>query len=360
MVIKNPSQPKKYRRQKQIFGNFFHCSISMLKGFTSILVIVLLSSSITAVNAQPTLVLVPASEPVILDSRKNPLCFEGSCDLTVNQRVFIESTITSNFASNSFVLILQIKNQDKVTVLLSWIQSKLGKDEINDVTQSWLPDAIGRYTIETYVWRALDNPMVLSPFHSVEVSVLPIQNVSALSNVKCDGKLVPEINSKNATIPILLMQPNSTATVCVTYQILSDWATYPNKDVYPEGIQHFGLGISRYGKDTPPDLFRVKAIPTMVNFSGATNGSNFTIIYKIYAAPNSKGFYDYSVPMGLCSSYALAVGYAATQVKRSDFSPWLYMPTPCFFSLYGADSVRIVSGMISCLFLFNFLSSKCL
>lgn len=41
------------------------------------------------------------------------------------------------------------------------------------------------------------------------------------------------------------MQPNSTATVCVTYQILYDWATYPDKSVYPEGIAHFGLAIGR-------------------------------------------------------------------------------------------------------------------
>lgn len=166
----------------------------------------------------------------------------------------------------------------------------------------------------------------------------------APSNIKCDGKLVPQIDYNNNIIPVLLMQPNSTATVCVTYQILENWASYPNKTLYPEGIAPFALAIGRNDKDTPPDLFRVTAIPNMLNVSSATVGSNFTVLYKIYATPNSKGFYDHSIPTNFCSSYPLSVGYAATQVKESDFSPWLYIPPPCAFVLYRVDSVRI-SGM---------------
>jgi len=251
------------------------------------------------------------------------------------------------------VYIVQIKDDEDVTVSLSWVQSKLGKGESGSFSQSWVPDRVGHYRVETFVWRSLDNPLALSPFRFLEISAS--QNTP--SNVKCDGKLVPQVDY-NGTIPVLLMQPNSTATVCVTYQFLFDWASYPNKDVYPEGIAHFGLGIGRNEckyydesyytcsyKDTPPDLFRVIAIPNQLNVTSATNSSNFTIIYKIYAAPNSKGFYDYSVPKGYCGSYHLAVGYTGAQVKASDFSPFSFIPPPCFLSLYMVDSVRIVSGM---------------
>ncbi len=320
--------------QKQI--NNFDLSMLMSRIFVAILVFVLLSGSIVAVNAQPPAQRAPASEPVILDADKNPLCFKDSCDLTVNQRVFIKSTITNQIQPQSFVYIVKVTDSEGVTVLLSWVNSKLGKYGSGDFIRSWIPDKVGHYTIETFVWDSLDVPVALSPTRSVKASVLSQQTV------KCDGKLVPRINYKNdtATIPVLLMQPNSTATVCVTYQILLDWATYPNKDVYTKGIAHFALTIGRNGKHAPPDLFRVTAIPNMLNVTDATNHSNFTILYKIYATPNSKGFYDYSVPAFPCESYPLAVGYAATQVHASDF-PFVPIGIPCPALLFEVDSVRI-------------------
>ncbi|MFY3740232.1 MAG: hypothetical protein HMLIMOIP_000661 [Candidatus Nitrosomirales archaeon] len=165
----------------------------------------------------------------------------------------------------------------------------------------------------------------------------------APSNVKCDGKLIPPRDDKNG-ITILLMQPNSTATACVTYEFVSDWLIYPNKYLYPEGVARFSLGIGKFNKDTPPDLFGMSAIPNKLNVTGATNGTKFTVLYKIYATPDSKGFYDYSVRAGLCNHYPLAVGYAASQVHASDFSPEIGIPPLCAFILYKVDSVRI-SGM---------------
>ncbi len=304
-------------------------------GIIEILVslIALSYTSITPVNAQPSMALVPASEPVILDVDNNLLCIDRTCDVTVYQRVFIRSTLTSNFHPESFVYIVQIKDDEDVTVSLSWVQSKLGKDESGSFSQSWVPDRVERYRVETFVWSSLENPLPLSPFRSLEVSAS--QNVP--SNVKCDGKLVPQIDYKNNTIPVLLMQPNSAATVCVTYQFLHDWATYPYKSVYPKGIVPFSLAISGN------DKFRVVAIPNQLNVSGATNGSKFTITYKIYAMPNSKGFYDQAVPQPICGSYPMAVGYAATQVKASDFR-FLSIGVPCALSFDMVDSVQI-SGM---------------
>ncbi len=324
----------------------------MLKGFTSILVIVLLSGSITLANAQPPIVRAPASQPVIVDADNNTFCCPDLYIVNANQRVLIKSSITSQIQQQSFVYIVKVTDSEGVTVLLSWDTSKLGKNERLDLTQSWTPDKAGHYIAEIFVWDSLKNPLVLSPVRSVDVAVTAEQ---APSNVKCDGKLVPQIGYKNNTIPVLLMQTNSTATVCVTYQTLSDWASYPNKDIYPKGIAQFALGIGRneckhydesyYGcsyRPTPPDLFRITAIPNVLNITSATNGTNFTIMYKIYAAPNSKGFYDSSVPTDGCESYPLAVGYVATQVKASDFSPLIGIP--CFATLYVVDSVRI-SGM---------------
>ncbi len=278
-------------------------------------------------------------------------------EVFVGEEVFVRNAAFSSAIENGdYLSIMLVKDHNGFTTEISSLEGYIKANRSAEPMHPWKPDTAGEFTIELFAWKSLYNPSPVGPARTTTVTVVPLMKiVNGASNVNCDGKLVPQFDYKNG-IPVLLMQPNSTATVCVTYQILSDWASYPNKDLYPEGIAQFALGIARneckgnqesYScsyKPTPPDLFRITAIPNVLNVTGATNGTNFTIMYKIYATPNSKGFYDYSVPEGYCGSYHMAVGYAAPQVKASDFSPFSFLPVPCFFTLYDVTSVRI-SGM---------------
>src|SRR5574340_267576 len=172
-----------------------------------------------------------------------------------------------------------------------------------------------------------------------------IQSVQATSSDLCGGIEVPSGNLRTGMVPVLMMKPNSTATVCVTYQFISDWNSYPNKDIYPHGIFETCC-LVHMGKSstvTSSNQFEVLANPPLFNVTGVYNESKITVVYKIHAGLDSSGFYDSSIPYGNCNSYPLAVGYDSSQVDASDFS--YNMDIPCFNTIDKVDSVKIVSGM---------------
>lgn len=172
-----------------------------------------------------------------------------------------------------------------------------------------------------------------------------IQSVQTTPSDLC-GVDVPSGNLQTGMVPVLIMKPNSTATVCVTYQFISDWNSYPNKDIYPHGIFETCC-LVHMGKSstvTFSNQFEVLADQPLFNVTGVHNESKITVVYKIHAGLNSSGFYDSSIPYGNCNSYPLAVGYDSSQVDASDFS--YNMDIPCFNTIDKVDSVKIVSGMI--------------
>ena len=146
----------------------------------------------------------------------------------------------------------------------------------------------------------------------------------------CDRIEVPSGDARRNIFPVLVMSPNSTATVCVTYNIKSDWQSYQNKDVYPHGILetccfvHMGW----YSSHTSSNKFDIVANPLLFNVTGVYNGSKISVTYKIYAKSDSKGFYDTSVPFDECLSYPLAVGYSTSEVDATKFHA--DFDIPCF------------------------------
>ena len=162
---------------------------------------------------------------------------------------------------------------------------------------------------------------------------------------ECEGTLVTSGDHRTNTFPVLAMSANSTATVCVTYHFKSDWDSYPNKDTYPHGILEtccfVHVGYFSAAKPTPQ--FDVIANPPLFNVTGVINGSKVTVMYKIHAGPDSKGFYDTSIPFDSCNSYPLAVGYGPSDVDATKFHA--DFDIPCYNAIDGVDSVNIVSGM---------------
>jgi len=89
------------------------------------------------------------------------------------QQVLIQSGLTNNMKRDSnFTFIVQIKDKDDFVVNLSWISGSLVKEQSMGISQSWLPNESGEYTIETFVWESISNGSPISEKETLEFTVL--------------------------------------------------------------------------------------------------------------------------------------------------------------------------------------------
>lgn len=70
-----------------------------------------------------------------------------------------------------FTCIIQISDASGAIVSLAWVSGQLTAGQRFDVSQSWIPAARGDYTVETFVWRSLDDPRPLSETSTAQVTV---------------------------------------------------------------------------------------------------------------------------------------------------------------------------------------------
>jgi hypothetical protein len=128
-------------------------------------------------------------------------------------------------------------------------------------------------------------------------------------------------------IPVLLLQPGSTAVVCVTYE--ASWirpnVNYTNiqSAFFPNGTYGFpapqitntvGIENCTCTTDTVSHSFLIKAEPTSI--TPAINATTVTIMYTITPMSNATGFYDGFYP---ASGILIAVGHDQSQIAPSDF-----------------------------------------
>lgn len=172
-----------------------------------------------------------------------------------------------------------------------------------------------------------------------------IQAVTWTNQSTCEGTKIPSGDYRKNIFPVLIMSSNSTATVCVTYNFMSDWQSYPNKDVYPHGILETCCFVHPgwYSSLALSNKFEILANPPLFNVTGVMNNSKISVTYKIYAKSDSEGFYDTSVPFDGCLSYPLVVGHDTSEVDATKFH--VDFAVPCFATIDDVDSVNIVSGM---------------
>jgi hypothetical protein len=81
---------------------------------------------------------------------------------------FQQIQIVNNVQNNEdypqkFTCIIQISDSGGAIISLAWIGGELDVGQSFDVSQSWIPQEIGSYKIESFVWRSLDDPKPLSP-----------------------------------------------------------------------------------------------------------------------------------------------------------------------------------------------------
>jgi hypothetical protein len=61
-----------------------------------------------------------------------------------------------------FVYLVQILDENKVVTKLSWLEGKLQPYQKLQVGKLWLPEEVGVYLVETYVWKSLKYPVAIS------------------------------------------------------------------------------------------------------------------------------------------------------------------------------------------------------
>jgi hypothetical protein len=81
---------------------------------------------------------------------------------------FQQIQIVNNVQNNEdypqkFTCIIQISDSSGAIISLAWIGGELDVGQRFDVSQSWIPQEVGSYKIESFVWRSLDDPKPLSP-----------------------------------------------------------------------------------------------------------------------------------------------------------------------------------------------------
>ena len=116
----------------------------------------------------PPLERAPASNPAIVDAFGTAIA-----SVSVDQQVQITADLTSGQdRDQDFAYLVQIQNEDGVTVQLTWLAGTLGGGATFSAAQSWTPSETGSYTATIFVWESVSNPAALSPQLSIAIDVV--------------------------------------------------------------------------------------------------------------------------------------------------------------------------------------------
>lgn len=91
---------------------------------------------------------------------------------TVNEQIHIAGMIKNNQNyDQTFVFIIQVKDQEGTVVSLSWVKGQLAANQRLNLSQSWIPTELGNYIIESFVWNSLQVPIALSENSSISLLI---------------------------------------------------------------------------------------------------------------------------------------------------------------------------------------------
>jgi|GEM_PF-1095261 len=92
--------------------------------------------------------------------------------ITVGQQVVITTQITNNVDDElPFVGLIEVRDSAGITVFLAWQTGVLDAGDRAEVGLSWTPEDAGDYQFRTFVISNLQNPQVLSPVATTNITV---------------------------------------------------------------------------------------------------------------------------------------------------------------------------------------------
>ena len=127
---------------------------------------------IFAVSINQTFALTPLERVDITNSRlQNSSGAEISDQVNVNQQVQISADIKNNQEiAQTFVYIVQVKDQYGAVVSLGWISGSLNPNQTFSPSLSWVPKVSGVYTAEIFVWESFVQPDALTEFVTMKIT----------------------------------------------------------------------------------------------------------------------------------------------------------------------------------------------
>ncbi len=79
-----------------------------------------------------------------------------------NQVQIVADVSNSQDKIQPFAYLVQIQDENNVTVSLAWLTGALSPKQTLSPALSWTPERPGSYTATIFVWESIDNPNALS------------------------------------------------------------------------------------------------------------------------------------------------------------------------------------------------------
>ena len=112
-----------------------------------------------------------------VEPQKYSVNVTNALEVLVDHQVQITADLTNNQKRDQpFAYLVQIQNDDGVTISLSWITGSLAPGQSMSPSQSWTPTEIGRYNAQIFVWESIDNPDALSASLAITINVVEAIN----------------------------------------------------------------------------------------------------------------------------------------------------------------------------------------
>lgn len=93
-------------------------------------------------------------------------------NVNVYQQIQISSDITNNQKkSQTFVYLVQIKNEHDIAISLSWFSGQLSPEQKLSPSLSWTPDKEGTYVAEIYAWDGFIHHNALAEQTTLQINV---------------------------------------------------------------------------------------------------------------------------------------------------------------------------------------------
>jgi YVTN family beta-propeller protein len=268
----------------------------------------------------PPLERVSASNPRIVDSFGNQIT--GA--VNTGQQIQFTANLTNNQnIDQPFAYLVQIKDQNGVTVSLSWIAGTLTANQQLNPAQAWTPSASGTYTAQIFVLQSISNPVQLSkPLAIVFVVVggAPL-NYNSISTL-LSGTVNPPVQGGTATLLIFspinnlvqITQTNVTNDGKFSTTIQAGGPLFQVKGTYAVEVEYGGIlqnNLSFNFNLLPP------ATPTGVTAT-AKSSSSITISWTAPAGATWYNVFSSTSPSG---PFVYVVGTKATSITNTGLSP---------------------------------------
>ncbi len=94
--------------------------------------------------------------------------------LQVGQQIGVESTLTNHATSEQkFTYVVQVLNKDGGVVFLGQFSASMLSNQSFTVSEVWVPNTPGQYTVQVLVWDSLSSAIPLTNVIQTQVTVNP-------------------------------------------------------------------------------------------------------------------------------------------------------------------------------------------